>query len=140
MKDQCRHVELLEIRGEIRLGERLDAKVGRREAGHHPLEPERLAHAVRDLGTRPVVAVERQAEILPELRTVSLDTSAQLVEYLEGQTAGVGSRLEHERWDGADQHGLGHTLGAIPTDNAGHLAPSPGMTATEPVPPLYSFD
>src|SRR5437870_8273832 len=31
MKDQCRHVELLEIRGEIRLGERLDAKVGRQD-------------------------------------------------------------------------------------------------------------
>src|SRR5437660_5915833 len=122
MKDQCRYVKLLEIRGEIRLGERLDAEVGRREAGHHPLEPERLAHALRDRGPRPVVAVERQAKILPELRTVSLDTSAQLVEYLEGQTAGIGSRLEHERWDGADQHRLGHTDRKSTRLNSSHVA------------------
>jgi len=38
--DEGRHVELIEILGEIRLGKRLDAKVAGRKAGHHPLDPE----------------------------------------------------------------------------------------------------
>ena len=40
VEDERRHVEFLEIRGEIRLGKRLDAEVRRREAGHHALAPE----------------------------------------------------------------------------------------------------
>src|SRR2546430_2384378 len=40
VQDQRWHIELLEIFCEIRLGKRLDAKVGGRETGHHPLEPE----------------------------------------------------------------------------------------------------
>src|SRR5439155_2488815 len=70
MKDQGGHVDFLEIFSKICLGKRLDAKVRGGEAGHHSLEPERLAHAFRDLCARPVVPVERQAEILPKLRTV----------------------------------------------------------------------
>ncbi len=40
VQDQGRHVEFLEILGQVRLGKRLDAEVRGREAGHHPLEPE----------------------------------------------------------------------------------------------------
>src|SRR5438445_3069444 len=79
VQDQRRHVELLEILGEIRLGKRLDAKIGTWKTAHHPLEPERFAHAFRDLCARPVIAVERQAKILPELRAVGYDAAADLV-------------------------------------------------------------
>src|SRR4051794_4463391 len=45
--EEGRHVETLEVFGEVRLRERLDAVVGRVEAGHHPLQPERVAYALR---------------------------------------------------------------------------------------------
>src|SRR5271170_860108 len=79
LQDQGRDVEFLQVLGLIRLGERLDAEVRRRKAGHYSLEPEGLAHPFRDLRTRTVVAVERHAEILPELRPVGLDAGADLV-------------------------------------------------------------
>jgi hypothetical protein len=47
MNDQRRHVELLEVFGEIRLGERLDAVEGVLVTGLDPLKPERVDHAHR---------------------------------------------------------------------------------------------
>src|SRR5260370_13142473 len=60
MDDECRHVELREIFGKVRFGERLDAIEGSIEPALHPLEPERVAKALRHLGARPVGAVERR--------------------------------------------------------------------------------
>jgi hypothetical protein len=57
----------------IRFGERLDAEICGREARHHSLQPERLAHSFRDLRARTVIAVERKAEILPELRAIGVN-------------------------------------------------------------------
>src|SRR3712207_8166852 len=54
----------------------------RSEAGHHALVNELLAHALRHLGSRPVVAVEGQAQVLPEPRAVGQDGGADLVEVL----------------------------------------------------------
>src|ERR1022692_4533730 len=80
VKDQRRHVELLEVFGEIRLGECLDAVEGVLVTGLHPLEPERVDHALRDLGTGPVGPEERAAgEILVELRAVGDGVEADLV-------------------------------------------------------------
>ena len=83
MNNQRRHVEPLEVFGEIRLGERLDAVEGVLDTGLHPLEPERIDHALRDLGTGLVGSEERAAgEILVELRGVGDGAVAYLVEHL----------------------------------------------------------
>src|SRR6266487_4192415 len=140
VKDQGRDVELLEIFGQIRLGEGLDAEVGGGEAGQHSLEPERLAHAFRDLGARPVVAVERHAQILPELRAVGLDGGAELVERVDGKAARVGGRLEHERRYRADQHRLGHALGAVAADVTRDLAAARGMADVDRILQVERFD
>ena len=35
---------------------------------------------------------------------------------MQKYAAGIGRRFEHQRRDGGDQHGLGHTLRAVPAD------------------------
>ncbi len=91
MKDQCRHVKFLEVFGEIRLGERLDAVVGVLMTGLHPLEPERVDHTLRNLDAGSVGAEERAAgEILVELRTIGNGTEADLIEYLDWQAVRIG--------------------------------------------------
>jgi len=75
-KDQRRYIKFLQVLGLIGLGKGLDARVGSRKPGHHPRQPERFACALRNLGARPVVAVERRGEILEELRTAGLDAGA----------------------------------------------------------------
>jgi len=61
VNNERRHIELLEIFGEIRLGERLDAVVGVLVTRAHPLKPERVLHALRDIGAWPVGPKERPA-------------------------------------------------------------------------------
>src|ERR1019366_8959940 len=70
VKDQCWHVEFLEVFGEVRLGECLDAVKRVLMACLHTLGPEPVDHALRDLRARPVEAEERPAcEVLVELRS-----------------------------------------------------------------------
>ena len=133
MDDQRRHVELLEILGEVGLGEGLDAVVDALEAGLHPLQPEGVAQALRDLRARPVGAVERGAEVLEELRAVGQDGGADLVEDLDRQAAGIGGRLQHQRRDRADQHGLGDALRAVAADVAGDFAAAGGVADVDRV-------
>ena len=140
VQDQRRHVELLEVLGEVRLGERLDAVVDGLEAGQHPLQPERIAQTLRDLGARPVGAVERRAEILEELRAVGEDAGADLVEHLDRQAAGIGGRLQHQRRHRADQHGLGHAFRAVATDIAGDFAAAGGVADVDRVLQVERFD
>src|SRR5262249_4977848 len=121
LEDERRYVELLQVLGLVCLGERLDAEVGGREAGHHALQPEGLTHPFRDLRARAVVAVERQAEVLEELRAVGKDSGAEPVEHLHRQTAEVGSGFQHQRRHGADQDGFGYALRAMAADVAGNL-------------------
>src|SRR5215470_3573299 len=54
--------------------------------------------------------------IPPELRAISGDAGPELVEDLDRQTARVRHRLQHERWDGADQDGLRDATGAVAAD------------------------
>ena len=61
---------LLEVLGEIGLGEGLDAFVGVLEAGLHAPKPELIQRALGDLGPRPVGAVEQCRQVLVELRAV----------------------------------------------------------------------
>ena len=64
-----------------------------RHSRHHALQPEGLAHAFGDLRARPVVAVERQAEVLPELRAVGEDARSELIERLDRRAAGIAGVL-----------------------------------------------
>ena len=73
-------VDLLEIFSEVGLGKCLDTKIGGGKTGHHPLEPERVAQALRNLGVRSVGPIEGRGEILEKLRTVGEDTGADLIE------------------------------------------------------------
>ncbi len=111
----------------IRLGERLDAEVGGREARHHALPPKRLAHPFGDLRARAVVAEERQAQILPKLRAIGLDAGAYFVEHVDRRAARISRCLQHQRRDGADQHDLGHALRTMPSDIARDFAAAGGM-------------
>ena len=83
-----------------------------------PCNQNEFAHAFRDLCARTIVTIEGHAQILPELRAVSLNAGTQLVEYLNWRTARICWGLEHQRRDGADQNGLGHTLRTVPADIA----------------------
>ena len=67
----CWNVKSLEILGEVRLGESLDAIVGGLDAAHHALPPPIVDDALRDLCARPVEAIERPGgDILEILRPV----------------------------------------------------------------------
>jgi len=47
------------------------------------------------------------------LRAVSDNAGADLIEHVDRQAVDIRRRLEHERWDGANQHHLGHALGTV---------------------------
>ena len=76
-------------------------------AGHHPCSQKESRKPCETLEPWPVGPVERRAEILEELRTVGRTRGAELVEDLDRQACWVRGRLQHQRRDGADQHGLG---------------------------------
>src|SRR5258708_3954019 len=67
VEDECGHIELLEIFGEVSFGKRLDAVEYRFMSSHDSLEPEGIAQALRDLGAGTIGAVERCTKILEEL-------------------------------------------------------------------------
>jgi hypothetical protein len=56
--DQGRYVDHLQVLGEVGLGEGLDAIELVLDPAHPRLQPEGVAQALRDLGPRPVRAVE----------------------------------------------------------------------------------
>jgi hypothetical protein len=141
VKDQRRFVEFLEVFGEIRLGKRLDAVQGVLVPGPHPLEPEQVHHALRNLSPGSVGPEERTAgKILVELRAVGQGAQADLVERLHRQAAGIGRRLQHQRRDGGDQRGLGHPLRAVAADIAGHFAPAGGEADEDGVFEVQRFE
>ena len=59
--EACRHIELLEVFGKVRLRKCRDAVECILVAGHHSLEPEGIGERLRDLDPRPVEAEERAA-------------------------------------------------------------------------------
>src|ERR1700720_2136571 len=140
VQDERRHVHLLEVLGEIRLGERLDAVKDAFESALHSLEPKRVSQALGDLRTWPVGAVERHAEILEELRAVGKDTGADTVECLDRQASGIRVRLEHQRWNRANQHSLGYAFRAVTADIAGDFASACRVPDMDRVLQLERFD
>ena len=134
------HVELFEVFGEIGFGEGFDAVYDGFETDLHPLQPERVAQALRDLGAWPVGSVEWRGEILEELRSVREDVGADAVEDLDRQTAGVGGCFQHQRWHRADQHGLGYTFRPVAPDIAGYFAAPGGVANMNRVLQVECFD
>ena len=79
MDDQRRDIELLEVFGEISLGECLDAVKGIFVATLHALQPEGIDYSGRDLGSWPVGPEERTAGyIFIELRSIGDRTLTEL--------------------------------------------------------------
>jgi hypothetical protein len=66
------------------------------DAAHHGLAPPVLNHAFRNLGTGSVEAKEGTCgDISVELSAVGYQCSAEFVEHLHWQSAGIVSSLEH---------------------------------------------
>src|SRR5712692_3738821 len=123
MKDQGRHIELLEIFRKIGLRKSLDAIEDGLMSSKHSLQPERIPQSLRNLGIRPVGAIERRAKIFEKLRTVGQHGSPELVERLKRQAAWICGRLQHQRWYRADEHGLRNALCSVAADVAGDFPP-----------------
>src|SRR5215472_4161412 len=70
MHNQGWDIELLEVFGEIGLGEGLDAFIGILETSLHAPKPELIQDSLGDLGPLPVGAVERDGKVLVELRAI----------------------------------------------------------------------
>src|SRR3712207_5964229 len=95
--DECRPVDLLQVFGIVDLRELPHAIVLALDAAHHALEPEGLTQAFVDLRAVAVEAVERNREILEELRAVARRVLADAVEDLHGRTLGISLGLQHQR-------------------------------------------
>src|SRR5215472_7231471 len=91
VQDQSRDIELMEVLGEIGLGEGLDAVVGVVQPGLHAPQPELVQHALGDLGTRPVSTIELHGKLFVELRPVPGQAGAQAVEDLNRQPLRIGA-------------------------------------------------
>src|SRR2546425_6773732 len=139
VKDERWHVELLEAFGEICLREGLDAVEGGFVSSQHPLEPERIAQALRAFGAWPVGAVEGRAEILEKLRAIREDAGANLVERAHRQPAGIGGGLWDPRGHRADEDSLGDALGAVAAELSGHFAAPRGGTGMDCVLQVEGF-
>ena len=128
MHDEHRHVDDLEVLGEVRLREGLDAVVVRLGAAHHALAPPVADEALRDLRAWPVEAVEGPGgDIEEELRPVRRQRRPQPVEGLDGLAARVRRRFQHDRRDRTDQHRLGRAAFPVTGHVARHLAAAGGV-------------
>jgi hypothetical protein len=106
VQDQRRHVELLQVLGEVGLHEGRDGVVLVLEPAQHALQPERVEEGLGDFRARPVGAVEGHREVLEELRAIGEQLGADLVERLDRESGGSGVGLEQARRHRADQHYL----------------------------------
>ncbi len=138
--DERGHVELPEVLRVVRFGKNLDAVERPLEPGHHALQPEEIPQALRHLRAGTVGPVEGRAQVLEELRAVREHAGADLVERLPGQAEGIGSRLEHQRRDGGNEHGLGHARRAVSADVPGHLAAAGGVADVDGVLEIERLD
>src|SRR5579883_2982488 len=87
--DERRHVDFLQIFGEIDLRKFVDAIELPLEAAQHALKPKRVAYALRKLGARPVIAEEGDRQILVELAAIVASLLSEILEDFERQTARI---------------------------------------------------
>ena len=109
--DKCRHVDDLQVLGEVGLRERLDAViVGLGTALSCFAATKFLDHALRR-GSRRVGCSCRRVRSRDRRRTAYGWRRAacwEIVEHVDRQAAGVGRRLHHDRRNRSDQHQLGN--------------------------------
>jgi hypothetical protein len=99
MHHQHQHGDLLQVFGEVRLGERDDAVIMRLGASHHTLAPPIPNHPLRGFPTRPVITIKRSSrQIVIELGSVGGELRLKSVKNLLGQPAWIGRSLYHQRW------------------------------------------
>src|SRR5437660_12273141 len=90
MHYQYRHGDLLQVFGEIGLGEGDDAIVMRLRAAHHVLPPPVLDDRLRGFRARPVETIERPLrQIAIELRAIGRELGLQSVEHFFGKAARI---------------------------------------------------
>src|SRR5271167_41429 len=128
MKDQGWHIELLKVLGKVRLRESLDAIVARLHSPQHPLEPPLLTNTFRNLGARPVVTVERKGNVPVKLRPILRILGSQVIENLDRCASRIFVCLQHQRWNGADEHSPADTFCAVATDVTGNFSTAGGMS------------
>src|SRR6185295_6073836 len=72
------------------------------------LTPPILDHALRGIGTSPIVAIKGAGcDVEVELRAVGGERGTETVEYLDRRTARILGSFHHQRRNGADQDRLG---------------------------------
>jgi hypothetical protein len=90
--------------------------------GLHPLPSEGVSHALRHGGSRSVGSKERAVgQVAVELRPVG-DGAARCPPNTSMGVPLDCRALDHDRWHGRDQYGLGNPVGAVAPDVAGDLA------------------
>ena len=119
---------MLQVVVEVALGELPDAVVGRLEADLRAHQPELITDALRHVRARPIGAVERDAQIGEQLRTIGEHLGPQVVEHLHGGSIWVGRRLEHQRGNRPDEHDLADASRAVSADVPHDFAATGGMT------------
>ena len=103
VQDQSRNIDLLEILGEVGLGECLDGLIGVLETGLHAPEPELIQDALGDFSAGPVGAVELDRQVLVELRAILLRPAPQIIEHLHRQTFWIRDGLQHDGRDSSER-------------------------------------
>src|SRR5262249_35073609 len=109
MHHQGWDIELLEVFGEIRLGEGFDALISVQQAGLHAPEPELIQRALRLFYTL-IGTIKRRCEILVELRAVLHDTAPHVVEHIHWEALRIRRGLEHDWRHCGDKDRFGNAL------------------------------
>ena len=123
VQDQCRHIELLQVLGQIGFGERLDADIGRPacrpSCSAARTTRARLAKPSRPDGCRRKTASLRSFRTAngPRARWRECRSNTSI-----GVPPGLAVRLQHDGRHRADQHGLRDAARAVPADVARDFA------------------
>jgi hypothetical protein len=100
-------VDRLQIPGIVDLRELMDAIVLALDAASEPLEAEALAETLVDRYAIAVEAIERDRQVIVELRVVGRYANPDGVEDLDRSAFRVGGSLQHQRRNRADEDHLG---------------------------------
>src|ERR1700674_4573705 len=114
MKDESWYIELLKVLSKVRLGKGLDAVIARFHPSHHPLQPPVLPDAFGNLGTGPVVSVEREGNVLIKLGPRLHILSSEVIEHRDRRARRLLVRLHHQRRHRSDADGHPDWIRAMP--------------------------
>jgi len=89
---------------------------------------------------RPVGTEKGRRKVSVELRTIRGDASADSIEHIHCQAAGIGARLEHQGRYRTHQHDLGNTFGAMAPNVTGDFSAARGMADQDSAVQVEGFD